>query len=327
MIRPRTRSLVTAMAMAAALLAAGCSSSGAAAGALAKMSGPPEKPDITVAAVPSFDAAGLYIAQQRGFFAQEGLHVTIVPAVSGSTVLADQLAGKYDVTFGGYVTYILAMAQGRAKMHLLAPGTVMTPTTQMILVPPDSAIQSPAQLAGKKVGVNVQGNIASLLIDSLLQNYALPQGSVKFVPVPLPQMAKALQQHKVDAAWLPEPYVTAAEETTGARPLVDADTGLATGLPIVGYACTQAWLHKYPNTAAAFTRAILRGQQLASEDSAAVSEASARYVGIPLQTASIVPTPQFQLKADPAAIQRISNLMLQFGFLPQGFSTSQFLSG
>ena len=36
-----------------------------------------EKPDLTVATVPTLDNAGLYVAQQRGLFAAEGLHVTM----------------------------------------------------------------------------------------------------------------------------------------------------------------------------------------------------------------------------------------------------------
>ncbi len=51
----------------------------------------------------------------------------------------------------------------------------------------------------------------------------------------------------------------------------------------------------------------------------------AQYVGITTQTAAIVPVPQFQLKADPFTIQRVSDLMLQFGILQRGFSTSQFV--
>ena len=38
-----------------------------------------EKTDIVVNAFPAIDSAGLYIAQDQGLFAAQGLHVTIVP--------------------------------------------------------------------------------------------------------------------------------------------------------------------------------------------------------------------------------------------------------
>ena len=55
---------VLCVAAAAALLAAGCSGSGGSSSV-----GPLEKTNLVVAAVPAMDSAGLYIAQQRGYFA------------------------------------------------------------------------------------------------------------------------------------------------------------------------------------------------------------------------------------------------------------------
>ena len=95
MLRPFARMFVVGTLAAAATLGAACSYIG---GSVATAG--VEKPDLTVAAVPSLDSAGLYIAQQRGLFAAEGLHVTIVPAISSSTVIAAQLAGKYDASLG-----------------------------------------------------------------------------------------------------------------------------------------------------------------------------------------------------------------------------------
>lgn len=286
--------------------------------------GPAEKPDITVAAVPSFDAAGLYIAQRRGFFAQEGLHVKIVPAISAETVIGSQLAGKIDITFGNYVSYILAMANQGARLHLLSPGTVVAPSTQMIMLPAGSGIQNVAQLAGKRIGINAENNIGTLLVDSVLRLNAVPLSSVKYVAIPFPLMVRALQRHQIDAAWLPEPFVTNAEEAVGAQPLADTDAGLVQNVPLVGYVCTRAWLKKYPRTAAAFVQAIAKAQRIASQDTAAVQQ-SAKYLGITQQTATIVPAPQFQLKIDPSSIQRVADLMLQFGILQVEFRTSQFI--
>jgi NitT/TauT family transport system substrate-binding protein len=318
----RARLPMTVLAM-GALLAAGCAGGGqAGAGA---PPGPVEKPDITVAAVPSFDAAGLYIAQQRGFFAQAGLHVTITPAVSAETVLASQLAGKLDVTFGNYVSYIQAMAERGARLHLLVPATVVSPNTQMIMTLGGSPIQGVTELAGKRVGVNAPDNIGTLLVDSVLNNSAVPVSAVKYVAVPFPLMMKALQRHQIDAAWLPEPFVTAAEESIGAEPLADADVGLAQRVPLVGYVCTRQWQQKYPRTAAAFAWAITRAQEIASQDSAAVQRASVAYTGITPQTAEMVSAPQFQLAPDPTSLQRLADLMLQFGLLRRGFSVGPFL--
>src|SRR6516225_4809881 len=91
-------------------LAAGCAS-GSGTAALSSLT-TPEEPDVTVAALPAADLAGLYVAQDYGFFAQQGLHVRIEKIASSAAVLAAQEKGQVDITAGSYVAYIAAQAAG-----------------------------------------------------------------------------------------------------------------------------------------------------------------------------------------------------------------------
>jgi NitT/TauT family transport system substrate-binding protein len=321
--RPHLRRRAAAALALAALLSAGCSAAGGT--PPASSPGPLEKTNILVAAVPTNDTAGLYIAAERGLFAREGLHVKIVPAISGATVISGQLAGKYDVTFGNYVSYILADALHHADFRVLAPGSVMGPGTQQILVPQGSPIQSAAQLKGKRIAVNVPDNIGTVLVDSIFTDNALlpsPQ-NIHYVPMPFPDMVRALRNHQVDAAWMPEPFATMAEEQIGAQPVADANEGVTQNLPIAGYIVTQRWLDKYPHTAAAFRRAALEGQRIADTDTPAVISGVTKYAGVPRPISAILSTPGFPLTLDPQSIQRVANLMFQFSLLPHGYSTAQ----
>ena len=69
--------------------------------------------DITIAAVPSADLASVYIAQDDGFFAKEGLRVNLVKVPSSQAIIAEQLAGKIDLCAGAYTPYISAEAAGK----------------------------------------------------------------------------------------------------------------------------------------------------------------------------------------------------------------------
>ena len=156
------------------LLAAGCSGGGSGSAAPGGL----EKTNLNVAAVPAMDSAGLYIAQQRGLFAAEGLHVTILKATSGATVIASQRAGALDVTVGNYVSYILANSQPKdpADFRVLTPGSIMQPGNQEIMVPGTSRITKVSQLAHKKIAVNVENNIGTLLVKSVLSDNAVDPG-------------------------------------------------------------------------------------------------------------------------------------------------------
>jgi NitT/TauT family transport system substrate-binding protein len=320
MVSPFLRVPAAGAALMTIVVAAGCAST---AGAAAP--GGLEKTDLTVAAVPALDSAGVYIAQQRGLFAAEGLHVKIVPAISSATVITNQLAGKYDVTSGAYPSYILANAKQHAKLEILEAGSNMGPLTQEVMVPAGSPIQSVAQLKGKKIGVNALDNIGTLLVSSMLSDNGMSPSDVHFVAIPFPLMAAALKAGTVDAAWLPEPFITGAEESIGATAIADADQGAAQSLPVAGYIVTQAWARENPNTAAAFQRAIVQAQGIANTDLGAIQQGMVAYGGVSQATAGIAAAPTFPLKTDPNLIQRVANLMQQFGMLEVEFNVSQMI--
>jgi NitT/TauT family transport system substrate-binding protein len=321
MKRPFARLRVAGAVAAVALIAAACSNGGGGSTAPAGL----EKTNLTVAAVPALDSAGLYIAEQDGLFTAEGLHVKIVPAISSATVIAAQLKGQYDVTVGAYVSYMLADALQRANLRIIAPGSDMAPATQEVMVPAGSPIQSVGELKGKRIGVNALNNIGTLLVSALLQDNGVSPQDVTFVPIPFPLMAKALQTHQVDAAWEPEPFITSAEELIGATAIADADQGSAQNLPVSGYIATQSWLDKYPNTAAAFRRAVLKAQAIANTDLAAVQRGMVAFGGVPLTTAQIAESPTYPLQTNVALLQRVANLMEQFGMTQQIFNVNSMI--
>lgn len=310
---------VATMVIAFAAAAAGCSSSPGGANS-------PERTTIVVGAVPAVDTAGLYIAQQRGYFAAEGLRVKIEPIVSSELAISRQLTGVYDITFGGYVSYIQADAGQRADLRIIAEGSTMGPGEQGLLTMPGSRVTNLAGLRGASVALNVVNNVGTILVGSALAQVGLSPSAVKFVQIPFPDMAAALRRHQVDAAWMPEPFVSTAEEQLGALDISDLDAGAVTGFPLVGYAATRAWERRYPRTEAAFLRALAKGQQVADTDRAAVERAMEEFLGVPPQVAAVMALPQYILSGvDRARMQRVTDAMRRFGMLKERFDIGQMI--
>jgi NitT/TauT family transport system substrate-binding protein len=132
-----------------------------------------EKPDLTVAVVPAISAAGLYIAQQDGYFARAGLHVKIVPIASGVNALPDLLSGSVDIDEGQWAADLAAQAKGIAKLHALASASAGGPGVQEIVIPAGSQIRSVQQLHGATIAVNALGALAVLVTDIMLKATAL----------------------------------------------------------------------------------------------------------------------------------------------------------
>ena len=268
-----------------------------------------EKPDLTVAVVPASGAAGLYIAQQDGYFTAAGLHVKIVPVASGGNALPDLINGSIDIDEGQWTSAIAAQASGIAKLHALAAGNAGGPGVQEVTVPPGSGIRTVRQLAGKTIAVNALAGLTVLLIDSVLAGNGMSPSQVHYIVVPFPAMPAALAAHRVDAAFLIEPYLSEAEIRSGVVPLFDLDQGATQDFPLTGYVTTQAWMSKYPRTAAAFTAALHKGQEIAATSRSAVEKALIKNATITKQTAAIMATGTFPLSATAAALGRVADLM------------------
>jgi NitT/TauT family transport system substrate-binding protein len=278
---------------------------------------------LNIAAVPAADSAGLYIAVQDGLLAAQGISVTITPAISGETVISQQLKGEYAITSGNYVSYILANAKQRADFEVLAAGSIMQPQVQELMIPAGSSIRTVSDLRGKTIALNANNGIGELLVDATLTANMVSPSDVHFTTIQFPDMAAALKQHKVAAAFMPEPFATNAEQAIGAEPLSDLDQGAVTSLPISGYIVTKSWLHKYPKTAAAFTKALEEAQRIADTNPGAVEKAMVTYSkGVTATAAAVMASPEFPLDTDPVLIQRVADLMQEYGLLRQPYNVS-----
>jgi NitT/TauT family transport system substrate-binding protein len=123
----------------------------------------------------------------------------------------------------------------------------MEPGAQGIYVRPDSPIKSLADLRGRTIAINAPKNILYLRVASVLAEHGIPVNSVKFVTnIPFPGMPAGLKAGTIDAAVLPEPFASVAEQADGAVPPVDLDQGATTNFPVEGYVVTKQWAEKYP---------------------------------------------------------------------------------
>jgi NitT/TauT family transport system substrate-binding protein len=322
---PSRRSVLAAGAVVAT--AAGCSSGAATTASRSPAAGKTslEKSALTVATVPAVTNLGLFLAQTHGFFKAEGLTVTITPVTSSTTAITGQLHGSVDVTAGAYVSYISSEAKsdGAIGWHVLAEGSLSRPRSQEILVASHSSARTLKDLTGKTIGVNLTGNIGSLLIDSALASQHVGATAVRQVSVPFPDMAASLANGAIAAGWFDEPFRSEAIRKIGARPLFDTDNGVTQNFPISGYMVTKNWASTYPNTAAAFARALVKGQQLAGvSPSADTSALSAFIKGVTPAVAGEIVLDSYPLTVSETRIQRVATVMHQFGLLTKPFDVS-----
>ncbi|WP_417555271.1 ABC transporter substrate-binding protein [Microbacterium sp.] len=203
-----------AVAAIAALVLTGCTDSDAPAGGPAD--GGSSAADLTpvkVGVIPIADTAPLYLGDKQGFFEDEGLDLTIETATGGAAIVPAVVSGDYQFGFSNQLSLMVAADQGlKIKMVSSAVATTGDTSKDMgaVISKADSGISSPADLAGKKVSSNSVGNINDTAVRSVVDEAGADSSTISFVEVPFPDAIAAVENDQVDAAFVVEPFVTAA---------------------------------------------------------------------------------------------------------------------
>jgi NitT/TauT family transport system substrate-binding protein len=317
-----------------AVLAASCGGSSTSSGPAAQFSSL-ETTNLTVAAVPVSDDAGLYVAKDLGLFKSVGLNVTIDSVVSGASAMQGENDGQYDITAGNSVSFIQAQASGASNLEIVAEGALMQPGNQALYVLPNSPIQNISQLKGARIGVNAPDNIGTLLISALLYSHGMTASEVHFVPLAagFPAMATALSQHQIDVAWLPEPFGSMDSASMGLRELADLDQGETQDFPMAWYVATKTWAKTHPHTLAAFLYALREAQEFADTNRADVEKAMEQLPApytVPSRFAAIMSIASYPLNIlpdiDVSRVQRVADAMQQFDMVPSTFDVNTMLA-
>lgn len=304
------------------MLLAGCTggSSGTGTGRL-------EQTTITVDAFGAIDTAGLFIAQQDGLFAAQGLTVKLRPQFLIQPQVDDLMQGKADIASGDYVTFINNETSGdpdlgnrMPNLRIISESSFLQPNVLELVIPPRSSTTSVVGLRGKAISVLGPRNIEDILVDSLLESNGIPVADEHFPDVAFPDIGQAFDQRKMTAAFAPEPFITLMAEAAGVQELADLDGGTATNFPIQGMVTTQAWAQQHPNTLQAFLRAYNEGQAIAATNRSQVEQVLQTFLHLPKQAAALVSLPAFPQGVDPVRLQRTVSAMLHFGILGTKFS-------
>jgi NitT/TauT family transport system substrate-binding protein len=288
-----------------------------------------QKTTLNVAVVPAVDSAGFFVALHEGLFTKQGLTIHYTPAVSSEEVISQQLTGKYDITGGNYVSFIQHYVVDHQPLEIVAEGSVMQQGTQAIYTMPGSRIKTLKELKGHLLGINAPLNINYLLAASVLTENGIKLNQVRFptAPIPFPTMAAALAAGKIDAAAMPEPFASAAEQQYGAVPLADLNQGATQNFPIQGYVATKNWVAQNPGTLRAFLTALSQGQEIADTSRGAVEQAMEALNGpmngqIPPIVAAVMAVNIYPTSIDRVRIQRVADVMFQFGLLHYRFNVT-----
>jgi NitT/TauT family transport system substrate-binding protein len=223
-----------------------------------------QKVSIAVGGKNLFYYLPLTIAEQLGYFKDEGLQVEISDFAGGAKALQALVGGSADVVSGAYEHTINMQArnqvitafvlQGRAPQIVFGVSSKTMPNYKTI-----------ADLKGKKIGVTAPGSSTNIVANYVLAKGGLKPTDVSFIGVGTAAGAvSALRSGQIDAISNLDPVITMLQQKNEIKVIADTRTLKDTKdlfggpMPAATLYTTEAFLKKNPNTSQALTNAMVR---------------------------------------------------------------------
>ncbi|MCE7009743.1 ABC transporter substrate-binding protein [Kibdelosporangium philippinense] len=276
----------------------------------------PEVPRIRLGVLEVTDTAPLFVAQREGIFEKYGLKPEFVTMeLTGDQRPNLELGGQADVTFDSWVTIFLNITDG-ADWVVLGEAYQAAPRTTGLVIGQTgiNRLRSVADLRGKQIGVNNKRGLGVLLTNSLLRLNGMQPTDVTYVERPFDQLAKAVVDGEVSAAWMVEPYMTRSQIETKCVLFADTAVGPTADFPQSGYACSRTFARNNPNTVRAFQLALAEAQQRAL-DRSLVEEVLPEYIKVSKNVAQLMSMGAYPSTTLAVRPQRVADLMLEQQFL------------
>jgi NitT/TauT family transport system substrate-binding protein len=211
--------------------------------------------------VPGSHHIGPLLAVQRGYYAAEGIDLSVKPGRgSGSTVQIVASGGDL-FGFADAGTMAVAVSKG-APVIMVANTTALGPVGIITL---GKAISSPKELEGKTIGT-VIGGADYIALLTVLKKFNIPETSYRIISIEAASKTAALLTRKVDAipGFRFGDYLRAYVQSSDVKITLFSEWGV--NLLGNGYLVATSTLEQKPELVRGFVRATLRGWSDAIKD-------------------------------------------------------------
>jgi ABC-type nitrate/sulfonate/bicarbonate transport system substrate-binding protein len=217
--------------------------------------------------------APIFIADQKGFFAQEGLDVTVRPFTSGAEATEGFRAGAAEFLVASDVPLLYLLVGGDTAM--LAQ---FSANSDMLLIVGPKGISGPESLKGKKIGL-VTKSASEYLLNNYLKRANLSLAEVERVHLAPFDQVPALVRGDVFALSSWKPFDKKIVELSGGKYQIISWNGQEDYVLFSGIVAKSEFIKKFPDETHKVVRALAKAARwLADTEAKNVGETLAKYL-------------------------------------------------
>lgn len=239
-------------------------------------SGPPESGNSVVRmgliGTPDVLDVPYFIAQQEGFFEEEGMEVEFVQLHGDAVAIQALISGDIDLAASGHFSVINA-----ARENISVRAFVAVQRSHDYVLATPKTISQFTQLRDKKIGIFATGDITEIVTISILKEHGIDPDEVDWIAVGgSTDRYRALITGEVAAVPLHADFGYKIEQSEDYHVLVSIADEIP--LPMSTVSASVDYINSKPEVISAVTRALIRATRAAVENKELYLNVAARNI-------------------------------------------------
>jgi ABC-type nitrate/sulfonate/bicarbonate transport system substrate-binding protein len=254
-----------------------------------------KKIPLRVGYVPTTSWLPVWIANEKGYFADNGLDVTLVPTQNVS-VLPPIVGKQLDFAPSTPTDFIKASNSG-LDLIITSGMTIESSSNHYVelIVRKDSGIRTINDLKNKIVATPALGAISHSALLLWLKRSGIEPESIRAVEIPYPNMPDQLKSKAVDAIESIQPFVGILLANSDFISLGDPILKAADPSLFTHWIAQGAWVKANKQTVSAFNKSLSQAVTFIDSNPTEARAALGKFTNLPEAVRQKIPLPQFSL--------------------------------
>ncbi|MDP2758575.1 MAG: NrtA/SsuA/CpmA family ABC transporter substrate-binding protein [Desulfurivibrionaceae bacterium] len=240
------------------------------------------------------------VAEKQGFFAGQGLAVSVREAIMGKEALERMFRGECDLATAAEPP-VVEYVRKRDDFRLLG-ALQNSDNLNRIVARADHGVTKPEDLRGKRIGT-AKGTAPHYFLELFLEKHGLASRDVAMVFMKSDELLGALTSGKIDAVSMTNKVVSQAQEALQGNAVLLEEPGLYRNYYLL--VATTKLLEKRPEVAVRFLRALAKAEEFIRdrpEETLAIAQASHGRKVSSLEIKQLLEGYQYRLTLDHAML-------------------------
>jgi NitT/TauT family transport system substrate-binding protein len=295
--------------------------------------------NVRVGYMPIAEELPKMVASEKGFFKKHGLDAELVRFESGPDMGTALLGGSIQIGMIGTPGLVNAAVAGRPLVAIVDNGSnVVGPSGYEyytgLVVLDESPVKTLGDLKGKKIAINVlkANSEAQTVMQVLRWNKEHPDQKldlntdVQFITIPFGSMPTALEQGRVDAASMIEPFMTQLRQKRKVRIVAPVSYALP-NWPVSFGIVRLDYGEKNVSVLEKFLAAWFEAVDWIQANQAEARSVIPKYTGVPADVAKVIVLPNWSkdIKTTERNTEKLMEGMLDGGMIQKKSEMSKMI--